>query len=349
MIFTKGVPPMRYALYLFFNLKRCLKRPAMLALLLLFPVFAIMYRSLGADHEQDLCVCVYAEQEDSFCEQLAEKLTQRDGVVTFIRTASEEELYHTVMTGDAECGYVFHAGLLDSLNEGKKKDLVDVVISAETTLRDVTDEIVYAELFEEYSLAILTDYLLQDDVLENPPLSEIEALYRENMTNGSTFAFDYTGAYSSYQGIRSGLSIQVLKGLCSILLLLSGFLGLLNYCVSAEAQVYCAVTKTGRKFLLLAELLPPVLLTTFAAIFSLFFTGAISDGRDLLRLFTYALLVLLFCALLYVVLRKRTIILFLLPFYLLGCLIFTPVFVDISTFIPALRPICLLFLPYYYL
>lgn len=340
---------MRYVLYLLLNLKRCIKRPAMLALLLLFPIFSWMYLSLGADREQGLLVCVYAEADDPFCEQLVQKLTQRDGVVTFVRSASEEELYHTVVTGDAECGYVFHTGLLDSLNKGNKQDLVDVVISAETTLRDVTDEIVYAELFEEYSLAILTDYLLEDNVLENPSLSEIEALYRENMTNGSTFAFDYTGAYSSYRGIRSGLSIQVLKGLCSILLLLGGFLGLLNYAGSAEAQVYCAVTKTGQKFLLLAEIFPPVLLTTLAAALSLFFTGALRSLTALLSLFGYALLVVLFCLLLYAVLRKKTIILFLLPFYLLGCLIFTPVFVDISTFIPALRPICLFFLPYYYL
>ena len=340
---------MRYPLYMLLNLKRCLKRPAMLALLILFPVFAILYRSLGADREQGLYVCVYAEPEDSFCEQLVQKLTERDGVVTFVQVPSEEELYHTVMMGDAECGYVFHTGLLDALNHGNKKDLVDVVISAETTLKDVTDEIVYAELFEEYSLCILTDYLLEDNVLENPSLSEIESLYRENMVNGSTFAFDYTGAYSSYQGIRSGLSIQVLKGLCSILLLLGGFLGLLNYAGNAEAQVYCAVTKTGRKFLLLAEIFPPVLLTTLAAVPSLFFTGALNDGRALLRLLGYALLVILFCLLLYAVLRKKTIILFLLPFYLLGCLVFTPVFVDISTFIPAFRPICFFFLPYYYL
>lgn len=340
---------MRYVLYLIFNLKRCLKRPVMLVLLLLFPVFAWMYLSLGADREQELCVCIYAGQDDPFCVQLALKLTQRDGVVTFIRSDSEADLYHAVITGDAECGYVFHTGLLEALNEGKKQDLVDVVISSETTLRDVTDEIVYAELFEEYSLAILTDYLLEDDVLENPSLSEIEALYRENMTNGSTFAFDYTGAYSSYHGIRSGLGIQVLKGLCSILLLLSGFLGVLNYSGSAEAQVYCAVTKTGRKFLLLAEIFPPVLLTTLASVLCLYFTGAMSSPHALPRLLGYALLVVLFSLLLYAVLRKKTIILFLLPFYLLGCLIFTPVFVDITTFIPALRPICLFFLPYYYL
>ena len=340
---------MRYVLYLFFNIKRCLKRPALITLLLLFPVFAWMYLSLGADREQTLCISVYAEPDDPFCVKLAQKLTQRDGVVTFVCSDSEEDLYHAVITGEAECGYVFHTGLLDALNEGKKQDLVDVVISGETTLKDVTDEIVYAELFEEYSLAILTDYLLEDGVLDNPSLSEIEALYRENMTNGSTFAFDYTGAYSSYHGIRSGLSIQVLKGLCSILLLLSGFLGVLNYCGNAESQVYCSVTKTGRKFLLFAEIFPPVLLTTLAAVLSLSFTGAMSGPDALFHLLGYALLVILFCLLLYAVLRKKTVILFLLPFYLLGCLIFTPVFVDISTFIPALRPVCLFFLPYYYL
>lgn len=340
---------MRLFLYMLLNFKRCLKRPAVLALLLLFPVFSLMYRHLGSDREQGLCVYVYAENEDSFCTGLTRKLTEREGVITFVRAYSEEALYHAVMTGDAECGYVFHAGLVDALNTGKKQDLIDLVISAETTLADVSNEVVYAELFEEYSLAILTDYLLTDSVLENPSTSEIESLYRENMVNGSTFAFDYSGSYSSYHGIRSGLSSQVLKGLCSILILLGGFLGLLNYCGSAEAQIYWAVTKTGRKFLLFAELFPPVFLMTLAAAFSLFFAGVPTGAYVLLRLSGYALLVILFCSLLYVILRKKTVILFLLPFYLLGCMVFTPVFVDITTFIPALRPVCLFFLPYYYL
>ncbi len=340
---------MRCLLYMFLNFKRCLKRPAMLVLLLLFPLFSLIYQRLGTDREQGLLVYVYAGSEDSFCTSLTQKLTQRTGVVTFAQADSEEALYHAVMTGEAECGYVFHSGLVDALNAGNKQNLIDLVISSETTLADVTNEIVYAELFEEYSLAILTDYLLADGVLENPSLSEIESLYRENMVNGSTFAFDYTGSYSTYHGIRSGLSSQVLKGLCSILVLLSGFLGLLNYSGNADAQIYCAVTKTGRKFLLFAELFPPVLLTTLAAIFSLFFSGISSGGAALLRLIGYALLVILFCSLLYVILRKKAIILFLIPFYLLGCLIFTPVFIDIATFVPALRPVCFIFLPYYFL
>lgn len=62
---------MRFFLYMLLNFKRCLKRPAVLALLLLFPVFSLTYRHLGSDREQGLCVYVYAENEDSFCTGLA--------------------------------------------------------------------------------------------------------------------------------------------------------------------------------------------------------------------------------------------------------------------------------------
>ena len=37
------------------------------------------------------------------------------------------------------------------------------------------------------------------------------------------------------------------------------------------------------------------------------------------------------------------------PCILFACLIFTPVFIDISVFLPAMKPLSYLFLPYYYL
>lgn len=340
---------MRYFLYMIINIKRCLKRPAMLFLLLLFPLFSAVFLKFGKDREQMLCVSVYTDGQDSFSAGLVDKLLHREGVVTFVAADSEEALIQSVIAGDSECGYVIPAGLFDSLNEGKKKNLIDVVISSETTMMDVTNEIVYAELFEEYSLSILTDYLLNDQVLDDPDTDEIEALYRQNMADGSTFAFDYAGKYSSYQGVRRGMGVQAMTGLCSILILLSGFLGVLGYADNAEAQIYCNICKNGRKILLLAEILPPVLITTTAGIAALQIAGALRTPGGLVRLLGYALLVTVFSMLLYALFRKKTVILFLLPFYLLGCFVFTPVFIDITMFVPALKPVCMLFLPYYYL
>lgn len=348
-IYAKGAFPMRYFLYFMMTLKRCCKRPAMLFLLLLFPLFCSAFLVFGGDREQALCVSVYADAQDDFSSRLADKLVQRDGVFTFVRAESESELTHSVIVGDAECGYVIPSGLVESLNEGKKKNLINVVISSESTMMNVVNEIVYAELFEEYSLSILTDYLVNDTVLTDPDLSEIESLYRQNMVNGTTFSFDYTGKYSSYHGIRTGMGVQVLLGLCSILILLSGFLGILRYSGNAEAQVYCSIPKTGRKFLLAAEIFPPVLLTTVMGIACLGIAGIFRTPYDFLRLLAYSLLVVAFCMLLYLIVRKKTVILFLLPFYLLGCFAFTPIFVDVTLFVPALKPLCMLFLPYYYL
>ncbi len=338
---------MRCFLYFLFTLKRCLKRPAMLFLLLLFPAFSAVFCLFDGDRERTLCVSVYTDTQDAFSNRLVDKLVERDGVVTFVRADSEKALTRAVVTGDAECGYVIPAGLFENLNAGNKNDLIDVVISSETTLADVTNEIVYAELFEEYSLSIVTDYLENDSVLADPDPEKIEALYRENMVNGSTFAFDYTGKYSSYHEIRKGLGVQTLTGACSIFILLGGFLGLLSYCASAEAQVYCSLTKKSRALLLSAEIAAPVLLTTLAGTAALGVIGTLRSPGSVLRLLGYGVLVTVFCAALYALLRKKTVILFLMPFYLLGCVVFTPVFVDVTLFVPALRPVCMLFLPYY--
>lgn len=327
-------------------LKRSLKKPLYILLLLLFPLMTVFF--LYSDSEESrLNVALYTQSDNDFSQEIVSKLVSRDGVYHFYSVPSEDALYQDVLSGHAECGYIFPENLLDQLNLGRKKNLVDLIVSSSTTMSKITNEIVYSELFELYSLRILEDYLIHDSLLENPDPEQIESLYQKYLTNGSTFAFDITGAYQDYTSVRKGLTLHMFIGLVGILILLGGLSGLLQYTEDEQKKRHEHVPFSQKKYIAFLQITCPLLLFFIAGAISLAIAGYFTEPSFLLRYLCYGLLTLIFCMLLYPLRRFRMMLLTFLPLYLLGCLIFTPVFIDLSLYLPKLAWISRIFITYY--
>lgn len=337
--------------YLFFCLKRTLKKPVNQLLLLLLPVLTILFLIfMENEQERALQVAVYTEEENGFSADLRDKLVNREGIIQFYPCESEEALYLDVASGRAECGYILPGLLEENLNAGRKRNLVDLVVSSSTTLSGLTNEIVYSELFEEYSLIILQDYLQNDSayraVYADDPLhsdAEIANLYRKYMANGSTFAFDFVGAYSDYSSVTHGLMLHSVTGLVGILVLLGGFSGLFSYAGDEKNSRFSHVPPKEKRILSLLCLFCPVLLFGADGALCLmiggYFTAPIMWGRFVL----YGGLILLLCLVFRLFLRFRTVLSAIMTLYLLGCLIFTPIFIDVTVYLPFLKPFCRFF------
>lgn len=334
--------------YLILSVKRTLKKPFSILLLCLFPLITFLFLNFGSQ-ETGLYVAVHADAGDGFSQKLVSKLADRNGIYHFYQVDSKELLYQDVASGYAECGYVFPDELLDNLDAGRKKNLVDVVVSTSTTMSKITNEIVYSELFEEYSLCILEDYLTESGTLEGITDSEIESLYRKYLSNGSTFAFDFTGAYQDYHAIRNGMTEHTVTGMIGILILLGGFSGLFQYADDNKQKIYASIPASSKRLLALTQIACPLLLFLLAGGLCLVQIGSFTDTGSILRYLCYGLLVLLVCILLYPFLRFRMILLVILPLYLIGCMIFTPMFIDITLYLPKLAWISRLFITYYLL
>lgn len=338
-----------YIRYLILSMKRLLKKPVWLVLLLFFPVLT-MFFSYTDSRESGLRVALYAQTDEPFSNELIQKLLAREGVCHFYLASSEDRLYRDVLNGHAECGYLFPEDLSSKLDLGKKKNLVELVISSSTTMSKITNEIVYSELFELYSLHILEDYLMNDSLLseyETPDPATVEALYQKYLVNGSTFAFDIENFYDDYSSIEKGLTAHITIGMTGILILLGGICGLLQYAEDEEKKRHDHVPFSVRKYIACIEIVCPFLLFAITGAVCLGITGYFAQLSHLISYLLYILLAFLFCMLLYPLRHKRMVFLTFLPLYLLGCLILTPIFIDVTVYLPALSWISRFFLTDY--
>lgn len=353
----------KIAATVYFFTKRQLKQVSFLGILLLFSIFTLLFAQSSQTEDPRISVALYTpvESENTASFDLVQKLSATNGNFTFYHCDSEEELYTDVSTAKAECGYIFPTDLFEKLDLNKKNNLVDVVVSPSTTMNKIINEVVYAEVFEEYSLHLLTGYLLNESPLSADfpqalsPGSlehEIETLYRSHMTDGSTFSFAYhtkatnLGTDSSE---KTSLLLTPIRGLIAVFIFLSGFCGATNYYKDSEAHVFDNRTLRVKHSLRLLSISIPVFLSS-AAGFLCLVSADLSQGilPELIALFAYSLLVIVFCTTLSLLVPNTLLFSSLIPIFMLGSLIFTPVFIDVAIFLPALKPVSRLFIPYYY-
>lgn len=358
---------MNFARFFSLQLKRVAKNKAFLLLLLLFPVCLISL-SLAFDTEEDsripvgLCIAT----EDPLTETLCQKLiTGNDSLFRFYKVASEEELIKLVQSGKIECGYLFRKPLLEELDDRHTKNLVTVLVSEHTTCKGVLNELVYANLFEEYSLHLLTETLREADHLpftkdaasefSLPAVTDadIEESYRSHLF-GDTFTFEVTYLSSDRANTpEEGTSATVaplFRGLTSVFLLLCGFLALLTVHDDRKNGLYERLHGSTRPLCMTFSMLAYLLPTGAVSLLALGLSGHLTNlGTELLALLCYIVLLLVFYGILGSLIRNHTMLCAAFPMILLCTLVFTPVIADLSAFFPWIKVVRYALPTHYYL
>ncbi|MDE6713168.1 MAG: hypothetical protein K2K20_05475 [Lachnospiraceae bacterium] len=358
---------MRFPRLFHMLLKQYLRKPECLLLLLSLPVLTILFSHVAKTEDQPIQAACYlpsvtqedlddaaadsgaALQTDTALTSLAHKLSTYDGLYTFRLCASEQEVYDTVATGHAECGYIFSETLYEELLSGNLKGLITTVASPSTTMLPIINETVYSFVFEDLALLSLEQYLADDsavsaeyDVLYDNDM--IEELYQKYMLGDSTFHFEYEGSPEDYRLTAATVLLSPIRGLLSVLMLLSALTGAISYYRLSENQVFDTWKVRAGCIII------PVLCTAPVMLLCIYFAGLGTGlGKEICLLILYAAACVIATTLMTLFIKKRVIFTSLLPLFILACLVFTPVFIDISVFLPALKPLSYLFLPYYYL
>ncbi len=348
-------------------IKQYIRKPEYLLLLLSLPILTILISHVSKAEEQPILAVCYipsvSEETlndmtydsytpchvDTALTLLAHRLQRYDGLYTFRLCASEQEVYNAVAASRAECGYIFSEDLYRELLDGNLKDLITTVASPSTTMLPVINETVYSLVFEDLSLLSLEQYLAGDSAVSTKygvlyDDAMIEELYHRYMLGDSTFRFEYDGSPKDYRLTASAVLLSPIRGLLSVLMLLSALTGAISYYRLAENPVF----DTWK--VRIGCIVIPVLCTVPVMLLCIYFAGlGVGIGREILFLLLYAAACVIETLLLTLFIKKRVIFTSLLPLLILACLVFTPVFIDLSVFLPALKPLSYLFLPYYYL
>lgn len=359
---------MNYFIFFLLQLKRLWKNKSAVLLLFLFPLLLfLLSRAFRTGQDSRIPVGICPAAEDSLTETLCRKLLEgNDSLFRFFEVSSEEELVRLVQGRQAECGYVFSKPLLEELDRHHLKNLVTVLVSETTTCKGVLNELIYAKLFEEYSLHLLKKTLaaaghlpFSDDAAAAfllPPVTEqeIEHRYRSHLLGGDTFTFEVTFLSSDSQTEHtsgtSSAAFPLFRGFTAVFLLLCGFLALLTVHADRRNGLYKRLHSVRRPLCMTLTMLSYLLPAGLVCLSALGISGCISSlGRELLSLCCYVLLLLIFYALLGTLIRSHTMLCAAFPMLLLCTLVFTPVIVDLSAFFPWIKAVRYALPTYYYL
>ncbi len=358
-------------LWLLLSCKRYMKRPAFLLLLLLLPSGAWFFGKEEKASENGIRIAVFAEEgeEDSFDQRLVEKLVSyksgEEGMFSFYRADSLEELKEDVATRRAECGYVIGKGLEEKLANKKLRNAIRLYEAPSTVAGQLSTETFFSLMIEEYDRILFLDYLrngglFSEEVMDEDWLLKADQEYQRIQQNGSTFHFTYreeaqereimTDPSGQSADLRGERTIFPVRGFAAVFIFITGLYGAVTLGQDERRGLFFMLSGAERIFCRLASILAPVLLAALSGLGALWASGEfISFGRELLPLLAYCLLTASFAMGIKRVTGKEGLLCSLIPFFMVGSLIFCPVFLDVGRYVKGAGWIGRLFLPYYYL
>lgn len=350
-------------LWFFLSCKRYLKRLSFLVILLLFPLGSMAFQRAEQGGGQEIRIAVFAEnpRENALGSRLAGDLTAyggAEGMFHFYLCGSPEQVKSDVAARRAECGYVIYDDLEKKLDTKKYKRCIGVVTAPSTVTAQLSTEIVFSLLMEHYDRSLLTGYVAENQLFE--PLDaqdrragaveEAGKLYDEYQDNGSTFSFEYKVMASSENAKPRESSLLPVRGLMAVYVFITGLYGAVTLCQDEKRGLFQPLSHRLALPCRIASLAAPVALSMAGGLLALWLSGTLgSPGREIVLLLGYGAAVTAFAGLLKWIFRSEAVLCCLIPFFIIGSLIFCPVFLDTSRLLPELGKLGRLFLPYYYL
>lgn len=358
---------MRQAVIWFFlSCKRYLKRLSFLLILLFFPIAAGLFaRSEKAD-QKGVVIGVFSEDSDegSLGMELARKLeAYGDGMFSFCLYDSGEELTDAVAARQVECGYVIGEGLKEKMDSGDYRRLIRVYRAPSTIADEMSKEVVYSLLAGLYDREILTEYIGESQVFDyldqegerKEGQKRGGELYDAYASDGSTFHFEYekTNARLPEESGETSQEKETLfpaRGLAAVLVFTAGIYGGASLKRDEKNGLFLRLPFGKRELCRIASLAAPAGLAALSGLAAIGAAGIfVSWRRELLGMFLYVIGTAVYARILSRILPTSRGVSCLLPFFIIGSLVFCPVLIDVGQFVPQARAAGWIFLPWYYL
>ena len=375
--------------WFFLSCKRYLKKPGILLALLLLPVTAWIDGKYVHPENEGIKIALYLQETAGENVDLSENGEQKNGsgeydpeqnwenmgiqlvkdllnssikeadntngasaesesLFWFYLCDSEEQLKAHVASEKAECGYVVPEDLGERLRNKKIKNTITLYTSPSTVTGSLSTESIFAALARLYDRQILVDHM-QDEATGD--------LYDTWYANGNIFHFEYV--YGDIQidadhvRTKSANNIFPVKGINAVIIFI---MSLYSVCILKEDEkkgLFSTLHSGEKQSCQIVMFLALPVLSFISGILALFFAGILKSGISgifqIAELILYTTAAGVYAWILKLLVRSSSILLCLIPFFLMGSLIFTPVFVDIGRFVPSIGWIGRLFLPYYFL
>lgn len=359
----------RISIWFLLSCKRYGKKRSFLLILLLLPFGMAVLGAAEHDKPQEIRIAVYVHdgQETELGGRLGERLASRspgDGMFRFYLCENEQQLRDDVVSRRAECGYVIEENLESKLIRNHYKRCITVYSSPSTVTAKLSTEVVFSVMMELYDKDLLQDYVADGNVFENmgeigspartEAVEKAGEFYENWINSGRTFHFEYASPNTRKDGTATvppaAQTLFPVRGLVAVCLFIIGLYGAVTTGMDAQKGLFQPLPYHDRIPCRIACIAGPVCMAAVSGLLAVWLGGN-SQGilKELAAMGSYVILVVAFASLLGAICRKPQILCCLIPFFIIGSLIFCPVIVDAGKYLPVLKTVGKLFLPYYYL
>lgn len=346
----------RLLYWLYLLVKRQLKNPVIVVVLIAMPVAALIINHTASLKEaKPVRVGIALEDSDKIAMMTRDYLVNGDYSVEFYEAESKETLEQDIMNKNTECGYVVGAGLKSKLDSGSYSDVIELIICKSDFVSSMTDEIFFSAMFKAYSPEIAVNYVNSVEKFQKhagKAEEEIRKGYEEYISGDETFRIDFK-VIGDAQGSVSQLEDKTgqfpLRALLMILVYIGGLFGIVEYYIDKNSGTFITLSHAYRVAGKPVYAFISCVFFAVSAIITLAVAGQLKGATDILNMAVYVIAVTLFAWLVSVPVRSANAMISLIPVVLIACLILCPVFVNITAYVPFAKYIRALLLPWYML
>lgn len=354
-MFAEGLKERMVLLYIL--TKRLLFQRSFWLYICLIPLLSFLMTGLERTTETSVYGAVYAESEETWQEVFG----REEGLFRFYFCSSLEELERDVVSGKAECGYVLTEDLQNKFQEDDWYGAVTVYQSPDTMLSGIMNEVVFGKIFNVISTKWYEGYIANKMTLTKAEKQELmqqtQILLEKEWSSGRTFDIRiqylpsvkqeeqealYPGRKTAKnQETSEAVRVFPVKGMAATGIFLCGLLGAAEMLRDRQKKYFF---RSPRFCTAVMTIGLPVLFGTAVGYVTLLFTGS-AEGLlpEAGHLLLYGLTVTAYGVLLACLVRNEKVMAGLLPVLVLGSLLCTPVFLDLTGIFPALKLVEILF------
>ena len=337
--------------------KRTLKSPLLIILLFTMPLLTFVVTKLPS-FNNELCYKggLYLMGEDELAEGIKNELIKDNSIFEFVEYTDLDEMYHDVHTGKLTCGYIFPDDLSERSSMKECKGSITVIKKPEATLQLALNEMVYSKIIKLQNYDILPSFVKSLDVFEETDTEAIAKLmeYYEDYADSDMtmhLLFKTYGASGLIENVNPQKALTFpIRGILGIMVFLAGLFGCVTYMSDREKGIFATISNGYKALCQILYVAIPAVLFGASALLTLALSGSFTNlGIEFLSMLMLVGLTIAFGQFLIIVTRNSKICIATIPGIIVGCLIFCPVFITASNYLPAAKVVEKLFVPYYYL
>ncbi|MBQ4069690.1 MAG: hypothetical protein IJC76_10615 [Lachnospiraceae bacterium] len=347
---------MRYLNYIRVFSKRLFLKPLYILILFMIPILAFSIKYFSLREDTALNIAIYNEGNEERTVGMTDYLLALDGNIKFHKCSSTDEVYDRVKYRKSDSGFIIPADLSERAEKGVTLGAIACITSPGSTMFTVAKEFVITAFLQTYSFDILLDCTINSgdfsDMSEEQIQSELFDYYNQNLVSDKVFYFNYENDYVQAENISlvPNLLINSAVGIFALFIFitsLAGTITLYKDCSDGVFVLYKPLQKAMLSFLDIA-------IPTFACYVIIIIASVIGSFSeniliDLIRGLGFIFLCTGICLILKNLIKSSTLFASSLPVLLIGSMLFCPVFIDMSVFIPRLSTLKYLFPVTYYL